>query len=80
VGVLAGTLWMALFGLLAASARGYAWWSIIAALLALPVLVTLLRFGDRGVAVGGAVATGLGLAVVGFVIAMNWSGGTWLLW
>jgi hypothetical protein len=80
IGILAGTLWMALFGLLATSARAYAWWTIIAALLAWPVLVILLRFGDRGIAVGAAMSTGIGLAVAGFVVAWRWLGGDWLLW
>jgi hypothetical protein len=80
LGVLAGTAWMALFGLLGGSARGYAWWTIIAALLAWPVLVVLARFGDRGVAVGAAVSTGLGLAIATAVVAVRWIGGDWLLW
>jgi hypothetical protein len=80
VGVLAGTFWMALFGLLATSARAYAWWTIVAALMAWPIIVVLLRFGDRGVATGAAVSTGFGLAVVGAVVALRWLGGDWLLW
>jgi hypothetical protein len=80
IGVLAGTLWMGLFGLMATSARAYAWWSIVAALLALPVLVVLTRFGDRGVAAGAAVSTGFGLALAGLVVTLRWIGGDWLLW
>jgi hypothetical protein len=80
IGVLAGTLWMGLFGLMATSARAYAWWSIAAGLLALPVLVVLTRFGDRGVAAGAAVSTGFGLALAGLVVTLRWISGDWLLW
>jgi hypothetical protein len=80
VGVLAGTLWMGLFGLLATSARGYVWWTILAAVLASPVLAVLTKFGDRGVAAGAAVSTGFGLAIAGLVVTLRWLGGDWLLW
>jgi hypothetical protein len=80
IGVLAGTLWMGLFGLLASSARAYVWWTIIAAVLAWPVLAVLTRFGDRGVAAGAAVSTGFGLAIAGLVVAVRSFGGEWLLW
>ncbi|GAA1029955.1 hypothetical protein GCM10009557_20300 [Virgisporangium ochraceum] len=80
IGVLAGTLWMGLFGLLATSARGYLWWTIIAALLAWPVLAVLTRFGDRAVAVGAAVSTGFGLAIAGLVVALGTFAGEWMLW
>jgi hypothetical protein len=80
IGVLAGTLWMGLFGLLATSARGYLWWTIIAAVLAWPVLAVLTRFGDRGVAAGAAVSTGFGLAIAGLVVAVQTIGGEWVLW
>jgi hypothetical protein len=80
VGVLAGTLWMGLFGLLATSARGYVWWTILAAVLAWPVLAVLTKFGDRGVAAGAAVSTGFGLAIAGLVVTLRWLGGDWLLW
>jgi hypothetical protein len=80
LGVLAGALWMGLFALMATSARGYAWWTIIASAMAWPVMVVLLRFGDRGVAVGAAISTGIGLAVAGFVVATRWIGGDWILW
>jgi hypothetical protein len=80
IGVLAGTLWMGLFGLLASSARGYIWWTIIAAVLAWPVLAVLTRFGDRGVAAGAAVSTGFGLAIAGLVVALRTFAGEWTLW
>jgi hypothetical protein len=77
IGVLAGTLWMGLFGLLATSASGYVWWSIIAAVLAWPVLAVLARFGDRGVAAGAAVSTGFGLSIAGLVVAAQIFSGGW---
>jgi hypothetical protein len=80
IGVLAGTLWMGLFGLMATSARGYVWWSIIAAVLAWPVLAVLTRFGDRGVAAGAAVSTGFGLAVAGLVVVVRGFAGEGPLW
>lgn len=80
IGVLAGTLWMGLFGLLASSARAYVWWTIVAAVLAWPVLAVLTRFGDRGVAAGAAVSTGFGLAIAGLVVAVRSLSGEWLLW
>lgn len=80
IGVLAGTLWMGLFGLLASSARGYLWWTIVAAVLAWPVLAVLTRFGDRGVAAGAAVSTGFGLAIAGLVLAVHTFAGEWILW
>ncbi len=80
IGVLAGTLWMGLFGLLATSVRGYLWWTIIGALLAWPVLAVLTRYGDRGVAAGAAVSTGFGLAIAGLVVAVRTFAGEWVLW
>lgn len=79
IGVLAGTLWMGLFGLLATSAQGYVWWTIIAAVLAWPVLAVLTRFGDRGVAAGAAVSTGFGLAIAALVVIVRGFAGDWPL-
>jgi hypothetical protein len=71
---------MALFGLLAASARGYAWWTVVAVLLAVPVNVVLLRFGDRGVAVGAAVSTAIGVSIAVVFVAVRWILGDWVMW
>jgi hypothetical protein len=71
---------MALFGLLAASARGYAWWTVIAVLLAVPVILVLLRFGDRGVAVGAATSTAVGLSIAVVYVAVRWILGNWVMW
>jgi hypothetical protein len=80
IGVFGGTVWMALFGLLAESARGYSWWTFIAAALAFPIILILLRFGDRGVAVGAAISTGMGLSIAVIFVAVKWIAGDWIMW
>ena len=80
VSIIGGGFWMLLFGLMASSARGYAWASIVAGALAAGVAALLARMGDRGVAVGVAVSTALGLAVAAVVVIIRWAGGDWLLW
>jgi hypothetical protein len=75
-----GALWMLLFGLVAGNARGYAWWTISAGLIAWLVAAVLARFGDRGVAAGVAVSAGLGVAIAGIVVLIHLVGGHWLLW
>ena len=79
-GIGVGTLWMLLFGLQASSTRSYAWLSIVAALLAWCVAVVLMRFGDRGVAVGVTLATGIGLAIPATIAFAELANGHWLLW
>jgi hypothetical protein len=76
----AGALWMLLFGLLASTARGYVWLTIGSGLAAWLSALALARLGDRGVAVGVAVSTAIGVAIAGIVVIARWSGGTWLLW
>lgn len=76
----AGTVWMLLFGLLAGTARGYCWLTIAGALTAWLAALGLVRFGDRGVAAGVALAAGVGLAVAGVVVTVSWAYGNWLLW
>jgi hypothetical protein len=75
-----GGLWMMLFGLLASTARGYAWITILAGLVAWLVTLLLARMGDRGAAVGLAMSTAVGLAIAMIVVTVRWIGGTWLLW
>jgi hypothetical protein len=79
-GFIGGALWMMLFGLLASNARGYIWLTIIAGGLAWVIAVVLARYGDRGVAVGVAVATSFALTVATIVVIARWAGGVWLLW
>jgi hypothetical protein len=80
LGVFAGAVWLGLFAALAGSARSYAWCTIIATLLAAPVLAVLARFGDRGIAVGAAASTGIGLALATLIVALRWFAGDWILW
>jgi hypothetical protein len=75
-----GALWMLLFGAQAGTVRAYAWLTIVAAAIALGAIAVLARFGDRGVAVGAAAATGLGLSIVGLIGAIQAFDGHWLLW
>jgi hypothetical protein len=81
LGGAAGAAWMLLFGLLmTGSARGYVWITLIAGFLAWGAAAILARFGDRGVAVGVAAASGLGVAIAGILVAYRLAGGDWLLW
>ncbi|UWZ60195.1 hypothetical protein Daura_49375 [Dactylosporangium aurantiacum] len=79
-GAAAGAAWMLLFGLLATSARGYIWLTLIAGVVAWAASFILARFGDRGVAVGVAVSSGIAVAIGGIVVAYRLAGGDWLLW
>ncbi|GAA2605964.1 hypothetical protein GCM10010399_41170 [Dactylosporangium fulvum] len=79
-GAAAGAAWMLLFGLLATSARGYIWLTLIAGILAWGASAALARFGDRGVAVGVAIASGVAVAIAGIVVGYRMAGGDWLLW
>jgi hypothetical protein len=79
-GILGGTAWMMLGGLLATSAGAYVWTTIAAAVLAWVVAVVLVRFGERGAAVGLAISAGFGLTVAIAVLTLRWASGDWLLW
>jgi hypothetical protein len=80
LGVVAGLLWMMLFGLLASSARGYAWLTLGSGVVAWLVALVLARLGDRGAAVGVAMASAVGIAVAVLVVLARALGGQWLLW
>ena len=80
LGAVAGLFWMMMFGLLASTTRAYAWLTIVAGVLAWIVALVLARLGDRGVAVGVAIAAAAGLAVAAAVVVARWVGGDWLLW
>jgi len=81
IGTGAGALWMLLFGLIDAStARGYAWWTVAAGIAGWLAALVLARLGDRGVAVGVAVSTALGVAIAGSVVFAHFVTGHWLLW
>jgi len=83
-GVVAGAAltaaWLLLWGLLAASARSYAWLTIGAGVLAWLTAFGLARYGDRGVAVGIGLATGIGLAIAFGLVTIRWITVGWPLW
>jgi hypothetical protein len=73
-------LWLLLFGLLASTARSYAWLTFGAGAAAWLAALVLARVGDRGIAVGVAVTSAVGVAIAGIVVTAAWSAGHWLLW
>jgi hypothetical protein len=74
-------LWFGLFGSLAQGLAGYAWWTMAAAVTAWIVAVVLSLLGDRGVAVGIALASGLGLAIAMAFVGTRWiTTYDWPLW
>ncbi len=80
-GLAAAAVWLVLFGSLGRDLASYAWWTIVAAVSAWLVAVLLTVLGDRGVAVGIAVASGLGLSVALLFVALRWIGTQdWPLW
>jgi hypothetical protein len=79
-GIGAGALWMLLFGLVASTVRAYSWWTISAAVAGWLAALVLARMGDRGVAVGIALITGVGAAIAGSVVFAHFIGGHWVLW
>ncbi|HET9519198.1 MAG TPA: hypothetical protein VFO77_15855 [Actinoplanes sp.] len=80
-GVFGGFLWFGLLGAIGRDLPGYVWWTLIATIVAWAVAVLLALRGDRGVAVGVAISTGLGLAIaVGTVVTRWLDTGVWPLW
>ena len=80
-GIGATTLWFALFGGLGRDLFGYAWWTVGAAISAWLVAALLTVLGDRGVAVGVALASGLGLSIAAGFVAARWiTTNDWPLW
>jgi hypothetical protein len=71
-GLGATTLWLGLFGALARSLAAYAWWTIVAAVTAWIVAAVLTALGDRGVATGVALASGVGLSIAMAFVAGRW--------
>ncbi|GIE87398.1 hypothetical protein [Actinoplanes regularis] len=71
-GLAASTLWLVLFGSLGGDLVSYAWWTILAAVTAWLVAVVLTLVGDRGVALGVACASGLGLSLALGLVAVRW--------
>lgn len=80
-GLAAATVWFVLFGSLGSGLGSYAWWTIGAALAAWGVAVVLALLGDRGVAVGVAVAGGVALSIAMFFVTVHWiTTLDWPLW
>jgi hypothetical protein len=77
----AALLWFALFGGLAHDLAAYAWWTIVAAITAWAVALVLTVLGDRGAAVGVALASGLGLSIAMAFVGTRWIDTyDWPLW
>ncbi|MGY0235019.1 hypothetical protein [Longispora urticae] len=72
--------WFLLFAFVWGGAAGYAWLTLLAGTLASLAAGLLALRGDRGVAVGIALAAGFALAALGVVLTTYWVGGDWLLW
>jgi hypothetical protein len=80
-GVGCALLWFGLFGALAQDLAAYAWWTIVAAVTSWVVALVLTRFGDRGVAVGIALASGVGLSIALGLVGHRWmTTYDWPLW
>ena len=80
-GLGSAVLWLALFGSLAHDLAAYAWWTIAAAVSAWLAALVLTVLGDRGVAVGIALAGGLGLSIAMVFVADRWiTTYDWPLW
>ena len=77
-GISAG--WLLLFGVLGTSARSYIWLTFAASAAAWIIALALARFGDRGVAVGVAISTGIGLAIAFALVIQRWITTGWPLW
>ena len=72
--------WLLLVGLLATSARGYVWLTLVASVAAWLGALALARYGDRGVAAGVALSTALGLSIAGVLVIERWATTGWPLW
>src|SRR6185295_6039753 len=68
----AALLWFALFGGLAHDLATYAWWTFVASITAWAMAIVLTLLGDRGVAVGIALASGLGLSIAAAFVGTRW--------
>lgn len=80
-GLGAGVTWLALFGALASDLAGYAWWTLLAAVSAWVVAFVLTLIGDRGAAVGVALASGVGLSIAMAFVGARWiTTENWPLW
>ena len=80
-GIGAGVVWLTLFGALGRNLSSYAWWTLLAAVSAWAVALMMTLVGDRGAAVGVALASGLGLSVAMAFVGARWiTTQDWPLW
>ena len=74
-------VWFGLFAALARDLASYAWWTLVAAVTAWVVAAVLAVVGDRGVAVGVSLVSGLGLAIASGFVADRWiTTSDWPMW
>jgi hypothetical protein len=74
-------IWLALFGSIGRDLMTYAWWTVVATVTAWIVATFLAIFGDRGVAVGVAAASGFGLSIAAGFVAARWiTTADWPMW
>ncbi|AGZ46634.1 hypothetical protein AFR_41900 [Actinoplanes friuliensis DSM 7358] len=80
-GLGATLVWFALFGAIGRDLLTYAWWTVAAAISAWIVATVLAVLGDRGVATGVALASGIGLSIATGFVAVRWiTTSDWPLW
>lgn len=80
-GLGATLLWFGLFGGLAHDLAEYAWWTLVAGVTAWAVAIVLTFLGDRGAAVGVAIASGVGLSIAVAFVGARWINTyDWPLW
>ena len=77
----AAALWCGLFGGLGSDLATYAWWTLAATAVAWVAALILTLIGDRGVAVGTALASGLALSIAMGLVGAEWIATyNWPLW
>lgn len=81
VGAAAGGAWLGVFALLGHDVATRVWWTVAAGAVAWLAALLLAVRGDRGVAVGLAVAVGAGGTLAGGAVGLVWLVTTdWPLW
>jgi hypothetical protein len=81
IGIAAGTGWILLVAALGGAPRAHAWWTVGASTAAWAAALALARYGNRGVAVGVALAGGAGWTAVVSLVALYWMAtGDFPLW
>ena len=81
IGMGATLLWLALFGAIGQNLMSYAWWTVGASISAWVVALVLTAIGDRGVAAGVAIMSGIGLSVAMGFVTYRWiTTNDWPMW